>query len=57
MIVLDAAHHNIGGKKKILPEASEQTFLAILPTEAVLQREECHSSDLIIVPLLITYVA
>lgn len=41
MIVLDAAHHNIGGeKKKILPEASEQTFLAILPTEAVLQREE-----------------
>lgn len=45
------------GKKKILPEASEQTFLAILPTEAVLQREECHSSDLIIVPLLITYVA
>lgn len=40
MIFLDAANNDLGRKRNKLPEALEQTFLASLPTEAVLQREK-----------------
>lgn len=40
-----------------LLEALEQTSLASLPTEAMLQEKKWHSTDLIAVPPLITYVA
>lgn len=58
MIILGAANHDLGRKEKKLPEALEQTFLARLPKEAMLQGEkEWHSPDLIAVPPLITFVA
>lgn len=41
MLVLAVVNNDLGREKKIkLPEASEQTFLASLPTETVLQREK-----------------
>lgn len=40
MIILGAANNHLGRKEKKLPEALEQTFLARLPKEAMLQREK-----------------
>lgn len=40
MIILETTNNDLGREKKKLPKASEQTFLASLPTEAMLQREK-----------------